>query len=99
MVSSVRQYASKLPDGDVFTQNPKDYDAFEKDIAMVQIFFSKSTVFQMGSQPRMTWIDYFSTVGGLLGLVLGLGIPSFIEIIWVCCRMLAFKAKLTDWVR
>jgi hypothetical protein len=99
MVSSVRQYASKLPDGDVFTQNPKNYDAFEKDIAMVQIFFSKSTVFQMGSQPRMTWIDYFSTVGGLLGLVLGLGIPSFIEIIWVCCRMLAFKAKLTDWVR
>jgi hypothetical protein len=22
---------------------------------------------QMGSQPRMTWVDYLSTVGGLLG--------------------------------
>ena len=45
------------------------YDAYEKDIAMVQIYFKKSTIFEMGSQPRMNWIDYLSTVGGLLGLI------------------------------
>ena len=84
--------------GDVFTQNAKTYDAYEKDIAMVQIFFRTSTVFQMGSQPRMTWIDYLSTVGGLLGLVLGMGIVSFIELIWLCLRLGARKWNLTHLV-
>jgi uncharacterized membrane protein len=51
----------------------------------------------MGSQPRMTWIDYFSIVGGLLGLVLGMGIISFVELIWLTLRILARKLNLTDW--
>ena len=67
--------------------------------ALVQIFFSKSTVFQMGSQPRQTWIDYFSNVGGLLGLVLGMGIVSFIELIWLCLRVGAKELNLTRWIR
>ena len=94
--SSIRTYYKTLPDGDVFTQNPKTYDAYEKDIALVQIFFRKSTMLQMGRQPRMTWIDYFSTVGGLLGLVLGMGIVSFIEMFWLCLRMAAFKMNLSN---
>ena len=96
--SSTRSYGSALPEGDVFTLNPRSYDAYERDIAMVQIFFDKSTVFQMGSQPRMTWIDYLSTVGGLLGLVLGMGIVSFIELIWLCMRIGAKRWNLTKWV-
>jgi Amiloride-sensitive sodium channel len=96
--SSIRYYSKTMADGDVFTQNPKTYDAYERDIALVQVYFDKSTVFRMGRQPRMTWIDYFSTVGGLLGLVLGMGIISFIELIWVCLRILAFKLHFTDWV-
>ena len=95
---SYREYSSTVKEGDVFTQNPKTYDAYEKDIALVQVFFRKSTMFQMGKQPRMTWIDYFSTVGGLLGLVLGMGIISFIELFWVCLRMAAVKFNFTDWV-
>jgi hypothetical protein len=53
----------------------------------------------MNIQPTMTWVDYFSAVGGLLGLVLGMGIVSFIEVFWVCLRVAAFKMNLTDWVR
>jgi len=87
-----------MNDGDVFTQNPKTYDAYENDIALVQVFFRKSTMFQLGKQPRMTWIDYLSAVGGLLGLVLGMGIPSFIELIWVCLRMAAVKMNFSNWV-
>ncbi len=92
--SSLRRYASTLPDGDVFKDNLY-YNAYDKDIAMVQIFFQKSTVFQMGSQPRMTWIDYLSTVGGLLGLVLGMGFVSFIELFWLCLRLAAHQWKCT----
>ena len=97
--STTRTHAKVIPGGDVFTQSTKTYEAYERDIAIVRIFFQKSTVLQIGSQPRMTWIDYFSTVGGLLGLVLGMGIISFIEVIWVCCRMVAFKTNMTNWVR
>jgi hypothetical protein len=95
----VRTYDKTLADGDVFTTNTKTYDAYNTDIALVQIFFSKSTVFQMGSQPRQTWIDYFSNVGGLLGLVLGMGIVSFIELIWLCLRVGAKELNLTQWIR
>jgi hypothetical protein len=93
--SSLRRFANTLPDGDVFRDN-MNYDAYDKDIAMVQIFFQKSTVFQMGSQPRMTWIDYLSTVGGLLGLVLGMGFVSFIELFWLCLRLAAHQWKYTN---
>jgi len=98
MESNKRTYFATVKDGDVFTQNEKMYDAYDKDIALIQIFFQKSTVFEMGSQPRMTWIDYFSTVGGLLGLVLGMGIVSVIELIWLCMRLAAKKWNLTHWV-
>jgi len=96
--SCERTYASTLPNGDIFTQNQKTYDAYDEDIAVVQIYFKKSTVFQMGSQPRMTWIDYFSTVGGLMGLVLGMGIVSIIELVWLCLRLGSRKLALTKWI-
>jgi hypothetical protein len=35
-----------------------------------------------------------ATVGGLLGLVLGMGFVSFIEIIWLFCRLFAKKCGL-----
>ena len=82
----------------MFTQNPKTYDAYEKDIALVQVYFRKSTMIQMGRQARMNWIDYFSTVGGLLGLVLGMGIVSVIELFWVCLRFVALKMNFQNCV-
>ena len=76
----------------------RTYNAYEKDIAVVQFYFKKSTVVQMGTQATMTWVDYFSAVGGLLGLVLGMGIVSFIEILWLCLRLIARTMKLTFWI-
>jgi len=67
MESNMRKYGNAL-EKDAFNLTDSLYDAYEKDIAMVQIYFKKSTIFEMGSKPRMNWIDYFSTVGGLLGL-------------------------------
>ena len=67
MESNMRKYGNAL-EKDAFNLTDSLYDAYEKDIAMVQIYFKKSTIFEMGSKPRMNWIDYLSTVGGLLGL-------------------------------
>jgi len=75
-----RTHAKVIPGGDVFTLNP---NLMKLLIGCCSDFFQKSTVLQIGNHPRMTWIDYFSTVGGLLGLVLGIRIISFSEVIWV----------------
>jgi hypothetical protein len=44
-----------LKNGTIFTQMSKEYDAYDTDIAVVTIFFETSTVFQFGSQLRLTW--------------------------------------------
>jgi len=82
----------------VFINNPKTYDAFETDIATLEVFFSKSSVVQMGLHSKMSWIDYFANVGGLLGLVLGMGFVSFIEVFWFFLRVLARSLNLTQWI-
>jgi len=42
---------------------PKEYDAYKKDIAVLNVFFDSSTVMQFKSQPRQSWTDYFAAVG------------------------------------
>jgi hypothetical protein len=93
--TSERFYGSRLQNGDVFSTVDNSYDAYEKDIALMHIYFKRTTVFQMGSQATMTWIDFLSQVGGLLGLCIGISILTSIELFWLCLRILAQKLKLT----
>jgi hypothetical protein len=46
----------------------------------------------------MNWIIYLANVGGLLGLVLGMGIISFVELLWLCMRIMAQKWNLSHYV-
>jgi len=92
LASSIRNYSYE----NMFEQNPKTYDAFEKDVAAVEIFFSKPTIIQIGRKASMTWLDYLSAVGGLLGLVLGMGFVTFVELFWVCLRLFALKLNLQN---
>ena len=66
--------------------------------SVVQLFFEKASVIQIGRQSRMSWIDYFSTVGGLLGLVLGMGIVSIVELVWLGLRIVARPLKLSKYI-
>ena len=74
------------------------YNAWEEDIAVVNIFFGKDTV--MGEKGligrvftsqiflefersiRMGPVDFVASLGGLFGLCLGFSIISFLEIIY-----------------
>jgi hypothetical protein len=58
------------------------YDAYEKDIAKVEIYFKSATVTEIHREPTMTWIDFFANLGGLFGLGLGLGLIFLFEVIW-----------------
>lgn len=91
--SSIRQYGY-----DIFEKNPTHYNSFYRDIAMVEIIYQKSTLVQIDTHLNMTWIDYFSSVGGLLGLVLGMGFFSFFELIWLCLRIISKKLNFTKWI-
>ena len=72
------------------------YNAWEEDIAVVNIFFGKDTVMGeknlIGKIPeifpefersiRMGPVDFVAPLGGLFGLCLGFSIISFLEIIY-----------------
>ena len=78
--------------------NHASYNAFERDIAVVNIFFGRSTAtgcryyndealidsfyLEYEKTPRMTEIDFISNVGGLLGLLMGFSLISLFEIIY-----------------
>ena len=93
--TSQRVFSSTLKDGDIFTAANNVYDAYDQDVALLHIYFKCSTVFQLGIQPTMTWIDFMSQVGGLLGLCIGVSIVTVIELVWLCLRLLFQKFKLT----
>jgi hypothetical protein len=93
MDNSIRNYGFNI-----FNKSPITYNAFDRDIAMVEIIYQKPTLVQIESQLIMTWIDYFSSVGGLMGLVLGISFVSSFELIWLCFRIASKKLNYTKWI-
>jgi len=78
--------------------NTTVYNPYDRDIAMEEIIYKKSTIVELQSQIYMTWIDYFSAVGGLMGLVLGMGFFSIFELIWLCLRIGSKKFNFTKYI-
>ena len=64
------------------------YDAFEKDIGILRIFFSEKKILKYVTKNRMSNFDFLSQIGGSLGLAMGISIISVIEIIyWFAFRL------------
>ena len=82
-IDANRSYSSTLKNGDIFGRNDIGYDLFEQDIAKVQIYVKAPVVIEMERKATMSWIDYFSNVGGILGLLLGIGMLSLFEFVWL----------------
>ena len=86
--TNMREYLASTGGNGVFKKlEPNTYDAYDEDIAMVQVFFEPSAVFLFGSDSSQTWVDFFATVGGLLGLCIGVSIITIVEILWLCLRL------------
>ena len=86
--TNIRQYVDKKAAGnEVFkaaNEKKTNYDAYQKDIAMVTFFFDTTTAMEFSREPKMTTIQYISQIGGLLGLWLGFSIISAVEILYWC---------------
>ncbi len=81
--SSQRKYGSSLNHGDVFESTNYPYSAIAKNIAKVQLYFDSATMMKIQRSFTMTSIDNFSNVGGIFGLVIGMGLISLAELLWV----------------
>ena len=60
----------------------QEYDAYEKDIAMVTFFFESSDSFEFLKQSKISIIEFISQIGGLLGLCMGFSFISVVELIY-----------------
>ena len=63
-------------------QKHPDYDAFHKDIALVNFYFEQSYAQKYKRQHRLKPQDFIAQVGGLFGLAIGLSLVSIFEIFW-----------------
>ena len=83
--SNTREYKKSNIANAIFQHKLKEsptYEAYEKDIAIVNFFFGKSTFWQFERAENMTWSDYIAQLGGILGLFLGFSVVSAIEIVY-----------------
>ena len=82
-------------------ENPV-YNAYERDIAVVNIFFGQTTAFgksiwmikvlispviEFSRAEKMTWFDFVSNIGGITGVTLGISFVSILELFyWLSIR-------------
>ena len=70
-------------------EGEQTYDAFEKDIGIVNIFFAKEKILKYVTSNRMSILEFLVQIGGTLGFYMGVSIISVIEIIyWFTFRFL-----------
>ena len=75
--------------------NPS-YNAFEKDIGIVSVFFAKEQVPKYVKTNRWNIFDFLSQIGGSLGLFMGISVISVAEVFyWLVFRFLG-KVLSTD---
>ena len=88
VVPETRRRGSALIYGDVFGVSASDYETLQTDIATVEIYFKTASIMEIQQAQRMSWLDFISNVGGLLGLLLGMGFISVFEILWFTIKQL-----------
>ena len=70
------------------------YNAFEKDIGIVNIFFGNAYSTRYIKKNRMSGFDFLSQVGGGVGLAMGISIISVVEILyWFTMRLFSNGTK------
>ena len=74
-------------------ETDKYYESYERDITVIHFYFDSSTAFQFYREPRMTFTNFVSQVGGVLGLFLGFSLVSLVELLywflyrWICLML------------
>ena len=74
---------------ETYYEGQDTYNAFEEDIAILNIFFGQRYIKKYTTEIKMTSIEFLSLVGGTIGFAMGLSVISVAEIIyWSTVRLL-----------
>ena len=92
-ISSQRFLNPRLFNATVFKDVKREYDAFEKDIAVLHVFFESPTVLQYTTKQSKTWVDFVSAVGGNGGLFIGFSLVTIVEFFWILIQLLYIFLK------
>jgi hypothetical protein len=87
IVSDIRTYKGRH---NAFSKVVHTYNAYDEDIATMEIFLDTPTILYYNSQHRLNWISFLSSIGGILGLCIGITIVTFVQILWMLFK-LVFK--------
>jgi hypothetical protein len=80
-------------------ENNPEYDAFKKDIGIINVFFAKKQISKFVTRNRMSNFDFVYQIGGSLGFVMGISMVSLTEIAyWIFFPILRNLVKLL-WVQ
>ena len=64
------------------------YNAYAKDIAVANFYFESTTCLEFTRDAMTTPTDFFSNIGGILGLCMGISCISIIELMyWLIIKM------------
>ena len=64
------------------------YNAFEKDIGIIKVFFGNAHSTKYIKKNRMSEFGFLSQVGGSIGLAMGISMVSIVELIyWFTLRL------------
>ncbi len=88
VVTSKRWYKDNLVTNEII-----EYDAYERDIAVLNVFFETPTVLEFTTEHSKTWFDFISAVGGNGGLFIGFSIVTILEIVWLLFEALLLYFK------
>ena len=86
--SSIRYITPQSTNQFIFSELSRSYDAYEKDISVLSVFFSSPTVMQFSTKQSKNWLDFISAVGGNVGLFIGFNIVTLVELIWIGMKVL-----------
>ena len=87
-VSSSKRYLNqRIYTENIFSTIKREYDAYDDDIAIFNVFFERPTALHYTTRPSKGWIDFISAVGGNGGLFIGFSIVTILELVWLVAKL------------
>ena len=89
IVSSQRFMNKRWYKNNLITNSVTEYDAYDRDIAILSVYFETPTVLEYTTMHSKTWFDFISAVGGNGGLFIGFSIVTILELVWFIFQALS----------
>lgn len=92
-----RNYANALAQNPTiqtkFTTNNVTYESLKSNMAQLSVYYGDLGYEKYDEIEDMSWIDLISSIGGTLGLFLGMSFLSFVELVDVVLQILFYSNK------